>query len=92
MSDTELLPKSEPVRRLEVFTGAGRRRTGKSPFAGSSPLSPARESDLVLVFFRRRYITDRSFRNRGRLAPGIRTPFLYELPINYSSRLKSLPL
>ena len=29
MSDTELLPKSkpEPVRRLEVFTGSGRRRT-----------------------------------------------------------------
>jgi transposase-like protein len=27
MSDTELLLKSEPVRRLEVFTGAGRRRT-----------------------------------------------------------------
>jgi transposase len=29
MSDTELLPKSkpEPVRRMEVFTGAGRRRT-----------------------------------------------------------------
>jgi len=28
VSDTELLPKSkgEPVRRLEVFTGAGRRR------------------------------------------------------------------
>ena len=26
MSDTELLPKSEPVRRLELFTGAGRRR------------------------------------------------------------------
>ena len=26
MSDTEVLPKSEPVRRLEVFTGAGRRR------------------------------------------------------------------
>ena len=26
MSDTELLLKSEPVRRLEVFTGAGRRR------------------------------------------------------------------
>jgi transposase len=26
MSDTELLVKSEPVRRLEVFTGAGRRR------------------------------------------------------------------
>ena len=29
MSDTELLPKSKPhaVRRVEVFTGAGRRRT-----------------------------------------------------------------
>jgi transposase len=29
VSDTELLPKSklEPVRRLDVFTGAGRRRT-----------------------------------------------------------------
>ena len=27
MSDTELLLKSEPVRRVEVFTGAGRRRT-----------------------------------------------------------------
>jgi transposase len=26
MSDTVLLPKSEPVRRIEVFTGAGRRR------------------------------------------------------------------
>jgi transposase len=28
MSDTELLPKPnpEPVRRLEVFTGSGRRR------------------------------------------------------------------
>ncbi len=32
MSDTELLPKSkpEPVRRLEVFTGSGRRRTWTS--------------------------------------------------------------
>jgi transposase len=27
MSDTELLLKSEPVRRLEVFTGVGRRRS-----------------------------------------------------------------
>jgi transposase len=27
MSDTELLPKSEPVRRVEVFTGIGRRRS-----------------------------------------------------------------
>jgi transposase len=27
MPDTELLLKSEPVRRVEVFTGVGRRRT-----------------------------------------------------------------
>ena len=27
MSDPELLPVSEPQRRLEIFTGAGRRRT-----------------------------------------------------------------
>ena len=27
MSDTELTPMSEPVRRLEVFTGSGRRRS-----------------------------------------------------------------
>jgi len=27
MSDTELLLKSEPVRRVEVFTGVGRRRS-----------------------------------------------------------------
>lgn len=27
MSDIELTPKSEPVRRLEIFTGAGRRRS-----------------------------------------------------------------
>jgi transposase len=27
MSDTELVAKSEPVRRVEIFTGAGRRRS-----------------------------------------------------------------
>jgi hypothetical protein len=27
MSDNELLLKSEPVRRVQVFTGTGRRRT-----------------------------------------------------------------
>jgi transposase len=27
VSDTELTPTSEPVRRLEIFTGAGRRRS-----------------------------------------------------------------
>ena len=30
MSDTELMAKSEPVRRLEIFTGAGRRRAWSS--------------------------------------------------------------
>lgn len=30
MSDTELTAMSEPVRRLEIFTGAGRRRSWNS--------------------------------------------------------------
>jgi hypothetical protein len=37
MSDTELLAKPEPVRRLEVFPGAGRRRVTLSmPIDGPS--------------------------------------------------------
>jgi transposase len=48
MSDTELLLKSEPVRRLEVFTGSGRRRRWTAEqkarivaesYAGSEPVS-----------------------------------------------------
>jgi hypothetical protein len=31
MSDTELLAKPKPGRRLEVFTGAGRRERRRSP-------------------------------------------------------------
>ena len=30
MSDTVIKPMSEPVRRLEIFTGAGRRRRGSA--------------------------------------------------------------
>ena len=47
MSDTELLPKSkpEPVRRLEVSTGSGRRRTG--------PLRKRRRSSQQLFGWRR---------------------------------------
>jgi transposase len=48
MSDTELLLKSEPVRRLEVFTGSGRRRRWSraqkaqviaESYAGGEPVS-----------------------------------------------------
>lgn len=59
MSDTELLPKSkpEPVRRLEVFTGAGRRRAwsaeqkagivGESYRSGESVCAVARRHGLT---------------------------------------------
>jgi hypothetical protein len=60
MSDTELLPKSksEPVRRLEVFTGAGRRRAwsgeqkaqivGESYAGGEAVSAVARRHGLTL--------------------------------------------
>ena len=59
MSDTELLPKSkaEPLRRLEVFTGAGRRRAwraeqkaqiiGESYESGDSVSAVARRHGLT---------------------------------------------
>ena len=43
MSDTELLLKSEPVRRVEVFTGAGRRR----PWTTEQKLRIVSESDAA---------------------------------------------
>ena len=43
MPDTELLPKSkpEPARRLEVFTGSGRRRTW----------APAQKAEIVAEIY-----------------------------------------
>jgi transposase len=57
MSDPELLPVSEPLRRLEIFTGAGRRRTwsaetkarivAESRAAGASVCAVARRHGLT---------------------------------------------
>ena len=57
MSDTELMPKSEPERRLEIFTGAGRRRSwsaeqkaqiiAESVTAGASISAVARRHGLT---------------------------------------------
>ena len=57
MSDTELMAKSEPARRLEIFTGAGRRRSwsaeqkarivGESLGGGESVSAVARRHGLT---------------------------------------------
>ena len=56
MSDTELLPKSkpEPVRRLEVFTGSGRRRTW-TPAQKTEILAESYESGEKVSAVARRY-------------------------------------
>ena len=56
VSDTELLPKSrpEPVRRLEVFTGAGRRRTW-SPEQKAEILAESYESGEKVSAIARRH-------------------------------------
>jgi transposase len=59
VSDTELLPKSklEPVRRLEVFTGSGRRRTW-TPAQKAEILAEIYESgDTVSAVARRHGLT-----------------------------------
>ena len=75
MSDTELLPKSkpEPVRRLEVFTGSGRRRTW-TPVQKAEILAESYESgEKVSAVARRHGLTPqqlfgwrREARRRGR--------------------------
>jgi transposase len=49
VSDAELLPKSkaEPVRRIEVFTGAGRRRGAESYDGGETVSAVARRYALT---------------------------------------------
>jgi transposase len=61
MSDPELLTVSEPPRRLEIFTGAGRRRTSspetkarivaESQAAGASVCAVARRHGLTPQLF-----------------------------------------
>jgi pimeloyl-ACP methyl ester carboxylesterase len=44
MSDTELMAKSEPVRRLEIFTGSGRRRSWSAEQKAEIKRRPSRSA------------------------------------------------
>ena len=80
MSDTELMPKSEPVRRLEIFTGAGRRRSwsaeqkaeivAESLAAGASVSAVARRHGLTAqqLFTWRRQMRGQSVVGKERLS------------------------
>src|SRR6516165_1826808 len=59
MSDTELLPKSkaEPVRRLEVFTGTGRRRTWTAEQKARIVAESYEAGDAVSAIARRHGLT-----------------------------------
>ena len=59
MSDTELLPKSkaEPVRRLEVFTGTGRRRTWTAEQKARNVAESYEAGDTVSAIARRHGLT-----------------------------------
>jgi transposase len=80
MSDTELMAKSEPVRRLEIFTGAGRRRSwsaeqkaeivAESLAAGTSVSAVARRHGLTAqqLFTWRRQMRGQSVVGKERLS------------------------
>ena len=80
MSDTELMAKSEPVRRLEIFTGAGRRRSwsaeqkaeivAESLAAGTSVSAVARRHGLTAqqLFTWRRQMRGQSLVGKERLS------------------------
>ena len=68
MSDTELLPKSEPVRRLEVFTGAGRRRTWTAEQKARIVAESYESGETVCVVARRHALTPQQLFAWRRLA------------------------
>lgn len=77
MSDTELLLKSEPVRRLEVFTGTGRRRTWSADQKARIVAESHADGEKVSAVARRHGLTPqqlfawrRAARQQG--APGTR--------------------
>jgi transposase len=75
MSDTELLPKSEPVRRLEVFTGAGRRRRWSAEEKARIIAESYAQGDSVCAVARRHGLTPQQLfawrrHARQRAAPG----------------------
>jgi transposase len=59
MSDTELLPKStpEPVRRMEVFTGTGRRRAWTAEHKAQIVAESYEDGETVSAVARRHALT-----------------------------------
>lgn len=72
MSDTELLPKSkpEPVRRLEVFTGTGRRRAWSAEQKGWIIAESYQSGETVSAIARRYGLTPQQLFGWRRAAPG----------------------
>jgi transposase len=70
MSDTELLPKSEPVRRLEVFTGAGRRRSWSAEQKARIVAESYEGGETVCAVARRHALTPQQLFSWRRVARG----------------------
>jgi transposase len=68
MSDTELLAKSEPFRRLEVFTGAGRRRAWSADQKARIVAESYEAGDTVCAVARRHGLTPQQLFAWRRLA------------------------
>ena len=71
MSDTELLPKSkpEPVRRLEVFTGSGRRRAWTAAQKAQIVAESYESGETVSAVARRHALTPQQLFGWRRAAP-----------------------
>jgi transposase len=76
MSDTELLPKSDPVRRLEVFTGTGRRRRWSAEEKARIIAESYADGDSVCAVARRHGLSPQllfAWRRHARRQPGQET-------------------
>src|SRR5580658_7547928 len=75
MSDTELLPKSNAaaVRRLEVFTGAGRRRAWSADQKGMIVAESYSCGESISVIARRHGLTPQQLFAAGMRGIGSRT-------------------
>ena len=70
MSDTELLLKSEPVRRLEVFTGVGRRRSWTAEQKLGIVAESYADGETVSAVARRHGLTPQQLFGWRRASPG----------------------
>jgi transposase len=70
MSDTELMAKSEPVRRLEIFTGSGRRRSWSAEQKAEIIAESLTGGDSVCTVARRHGLTPQQLFTWRRQARG----------------------